>query len=34
MIELARQRVLDTLNSRYIYGRVVRASLQSLSTNF
>ena len=28
MIETARRRVLDTLNSRYIYGRVVRTFLQ------
>lgn len=28
MIESTRRRVLDTLNSRYLYGRVVRAFLE------
>ena len=28
MIESTRRRVLDTLNSRYLYGRVVRSFLE------
>lgn len=28
MIESTRRRVLDTLNRRYLYGRVVRAFLE------
>ena len=28
MVDLSRRRVLDTLNSRYVYGRVVRAFLR------
>lgn len=28
MVDLSRRRILDTLNSRYVYGRVVRAFLR------
>ena len=30
MVELSRRKVLDTLNSRYLYGKVVRISLTFL----